>query len=132
MSRMARVQLARQIIDSSRLDPEQAGTGDSELLAAVDQCEREGGFGEPFDAAGWRVLKVDGDQAWVGAWSDPWSGWVVLRLRRERGAWSVQNSSYGLLPEPTPAEQGRGLRLRWPHDPIDVRRRDEWELQVSW
>ena len=131
MSRVALVQLGRQIIESSRLDPEQSGTGDPELLAAVERCEREGGFGEPFDAEGWRVLKVEGDQAWAGAWSDSWSGWVVLRLRRERGAWRVQNSSYGLLPEPTPAEQGRGLRLRWPHDPIDVRRGAEWQLQVQ-
>lgn len=128
---MALVQLGRLLVDDSRLALDQAGTGDATLLAAVRQCEQHGGFGEPFSASGWRVLAVDDDEAAVGAWSDSWSGWVVLDLRREEGGWEVHGSSYGVLPGPTPAERGTGLRLRWPQDPIHVRRGHDWRVQVE-
>lgn len=128
---VALVQLGRRLVDASRLDPGQAGTGAPDMLAAVLQCEREDGFGEPFHADGWRVLDAEADQAWVGGWSEFWSGWVVLKLRRERTGWRVRGSRYGVLPEPTPAERGAGLRLRWPDDPIDVRRGHAWQVQVE-
>jgi hypothetical protein len=128
---MALVQLGRLLVDESRLELEQAGTGDAALLAAVRQCEQDGGFGERFNASGWRVLAAEDDEAAVGAWSDSWSGWVLLDLRLEKGTWEVHGSSYGVLPRPTPAERGAGLRLCWPQEPIHVRRGHDWRVEVE-
>lgn len=128
---MTTVALGGLELDDSILDGPEGGIPDPGMRSAVERAEREG-FGEAFEVVeAWRLLRHDGDTAHVGARSDLWGGWVVLRLGRDRrGSWDVTGSSYGQEVGPSAATRGAGLRLTWPTPSLRLRRSASWALTV--
>lgn len=125
---MTLVALGRLEVDDALLGTDPAPL--DPLLLALARRE-EDGEGERLAPTGpWRLLRQDGDRADVGAPSEVWGGWVLLHLARTASGWTVEGSSYGVVPGPTSAERSAGLRLVWPADPVQVLAGERWQLPV--